>query len=327
LRHQGDGRLGEAAEGAAVSVVSRLAVKTHARRRGYITDYRPQAKTLALLNQVRAVLAEYRSYWPLTVRQVFYRLVGAYGHPKSEAFYARVCEHVANARRARVIPFAAIRDDGISFLQQTHFRDPDDFFGYTRQLGLAYRRDRLARQAIHVEVWCEASGMVPQLASVANVLSVPVYSSSGFDSLTAKKDLADRIARISKPTFILHLGDFDPSGESIFRAAAEDVRAFVLADRIDARADVEFRRVALTAAQVAAERLPTAPPKASDSRSRRWTGETCQLEALPPNRLADLLQQEIEGVLDPVLLQADADMEVLERRQIALALPTGRRES
>ena len=35
----------------------------------------PQTKTRELLDTVRAVLAEYADYLPLTVRQIFYRLV------------------------------------------------------------------------------------------------------------------------------------------------------------------------------------------------------------------------------------------------------------
>ena len=306
---------------------SQLAVKPHTRPRGYLGDYRPQAKTRQLLDRVLAVLSEYRAYWPLTVRQIFYRLVGAYGEPKTESFYARVCEHVANARRAHLIPFQAIRDDGGSVMRQEHFLDADDFFATIREMGATYKRDRLARQAAHIEVWCEAAGMVPQLATVANEYSIPVYSSSGFDSLTAKKTLSDRIAQISRHTVILHLGDFDPSGEAIFRSAAEDVRAFVLADRLDARADVEFVRLALTREQVGAYGLLTAPAKVTDSRSRAWRGETCQLEALAPDVLAALLSAEIESRFDADQLAYDVALEVAERRQIAYALPLGRGSS
>lgn len=302
-------------------------MKQHTRPRGYISDYRPQAKTRQLLDRVVAVLDEYRAYWPLTVRQIFYRLVGAYEEPKTEGFYARVCEHVANARRARLIPFQAIRDDGISVMREEHFFDADDFYATIGRMGATYTRDRLARQPMHIEVWCEAAGMVPQLATVANAYSVPVYSSSGFDSLTAKKTLAARIAQVSRPTIILHLGDYDPSGEAIFRSAAEDVRAFVLADRLDARADVEFVRLALTGQQVADHRLPTAPAKASDSRSLGWIGETCQLEALAPDVLADLLRAQIEVRFDAGQLAADAALEIAERRQIAYALTSGRERS
>jgi len=294
------------------------------RPRGYISDYRPHARTEQLLSDVDSVLSEYRAYWPLTVRQVFYRLIGAHGYPKTERFYARLCEHVANARRAQVIPFLAIRDDGVSVIQSEHYADMDAFWTRIRDMGESYTRDRLAHQDRYIEVWCEAAGMQPQLARVANAYSIGVFSSSGFDSLTAKYDISRRIIDEAKPAVILHLGDCDPSGESIYRALAADVRAFVIADRLYAALDVDFRRVALTERQVQRYRLPTAPPKPSDSRSRRWgSRETCQLEALPPDRIAALLQAAIEELIDHEQFERDGQLESWEREQIAYALPEG----
>jgi hypothetical protein len=48
------------------------------RVRGF-APWRPAPDTLALLDLTRAVLVEYAAYLPLTLRQVFYRLVGAHG--------------------------------------------------------------------------------------------------------------------------------------------------------------------------------------------------------------------------------------------------------
>lgn len=76
---------------------SRPAVK-RTRPRGYIETYRPQAKTLALLDDVITVLDEYREHWPLSDRQIFYRLVGP-RYPKTDAFYTRLCEHIAAIER------------------------------------------------------------------------------------------------------------------------------------------------------------------------------------------------------------------------------------
>lgn len=292
-----------------------------ARPRGYLPVYNPQAKTRELLLQVEAVLAEYRKYWPLTCRQVWYRLVGVYAYPKMEAAYGRLCHHIANARRARWIPFAAIRDDGVSTYDLGHFDDRDAFVRHVNELGQTYTRNKMAAQPYHVEVWCEAAGMLPQLYNVAEPFSVPVYSSGGFDSLTAKKALADRICAIGKPTVILHLGDYDPSGVSIFDCVAEDVAAFVEADRQHGLVNVRFERVALTAEQVAAYDLPTAPPKATDSRSKGWDGGTCQLEALPPNIIADLLREAIVRHLDVEQYYADCAAEEDERREIQTLLP------
>jgi hypothetical protein len=50
-----------------------------ARPRGFIDGWRPRVETQALLDQVIRVLAEYAERLPLTLRQTFYRLVGAYG--------------------------------------------------------------------------------------------------------------------------------------------------------------------------------------------------------------------------------------------------------
>ncbi|MDW3118268.1 MAG: hypothetical protein R8G60_11145 [Roseovarius pacificus] len=180
------------------------------RQRGYIPDYRPQVKTRQLLEQAQAVLQEYRKYWPLTCRQIFYRMVGAHGYDKTEAAYGRLCHHLANARRGLLIPFEAIRDDGVTSYRRDHFDDRDDFLRHVRRMGRSYTRNKLAWQDVHIEVWCEAAGMLPQLDNVAEPFSVRAYSSGGFDSLTAKKDLANRIVRVEKPAIILPPGRLRP---------------------------------------------------------------------------------------------------------------------
>lgn len=59
------------------------------RPRGFAT-WRPRADTMVLVEQIRAVLAEYSEHLPMTARQLFYRLVGAHNYPKSEAAYERL---------------------------------------------------------------------------------------------------------------------------------------------------------------------------------------------------------------------------------------------
>ncbi|HZU76718.1 MAG TPA: hypothetical protein VFA70_08135, partial [Dehalococcoidia bacterium] len=257
----------------------------------------------------------------------FYLLVGQAGYDKTEQAYERLCNHLANARRARRIPWHTIRDDGATVIAPEHFASEDAFYAYVRDLAENYERDKLAGQPLHIEVWCEAAGMQPQLARVAERYSIAVYSCGGFDSLTAKHAIAARICRIGKPAIILHLGDLDPSGVSIFEAAAEDVAAFVAADKPHGLVSVEFRRVALTASQVAEYQLPTAPAKSTDSRTKRWQGETCQLEALPPDTIAGLLEAAILGLPDLGQLEEDEAVEQVERQRLASALPAPRSDS
>jgi hypothetical protein len=292
------------------------------RARGYIDDYRPHEATKQLLSDVMAVLEEYQEHWPLTCRQVFYRLVGAYSYDKSEAFYGKLCHHVANARRARLIPFDALRDDGVTTYRMEHYADSDAFLATMRNKAQNYRRDLMASQLEHIEIWSEAAGMCQQLAQIGEEFSIRAYSSSGFDSLTAKKSLADRICYIGKRAVILHLGDLDPSGEAIFNTVAEDVRSFVLADRYHGLVDVEFRRVALTRDQVEEFALPTAPAKASDSRTSGWRGETCQLEALAPDQIAEMVKTAIYDIVDINRITKALAMEKTERENLTrLLLP------
>lgn len=64
------------------------------RPRGF-ADWNPRPDTMALVAQVQGVLDEYAAHLPLTVRQVFYRLVGTQGFRQDRA---RLC--------------AAVRDGG-----------------------------------------------------------------------------------------------------------------------------------------------------------------------------------------------------------------------
>ena len=293
------------------------------RPKGY-APWRPQAKSRALLEQVEEVFDEYREYLPLTVRQVFYRLVGVFGYEKTERAYERLGNLLVRARRARLIDFGAIRDDGVTTYSTGWYVGIESFHDETARRAKAYRLDRQANQRMRIELWCEAAGMLPQLARVADEFSVRVFSSGGFSSLTAVRLIADRALERERPTLLLHVGDFDPSGESIFETLAQDAAAFVDGDRVIAPQRIDAVRVALTADQVADYGLPTAPPKRSDSRSRSWAGETCQLEALPPDVLASLVREAIESTIDMGVYRAVLDVEQQQRAQL-LGLPRGGR--
>jgi hypothetical protein len=301
---------------------------THKRPKGY-APWRPHKKTAQLMFQVREILEEYRDHLPLTARQIFYRMVAAYGYPKTEKAAKSLGEHLARARRAEMIPFDHIRDDGISVMAQAHYADENEFYKRIREQGGAYERDKLARQKMNIRVYCEAAGMMPQLEKVCGPYSIPVYSCSGFDSVSAKYQLKEACWRSfvyqGRRTVILHLGDYDPSGESIFNdGLVEDVHAFLLRDvpHKEPQEVAAFERIALRAEHVERFNLPTAPPKESDSRTKNWQGEsTCQLEALPPDVLAGLLDATIKTYINLAVYERDLVAEEEERRRITKALP------
>jgi hypothetical protein len=244
-----------------------------------------------LLDEVLAQLDLWREQQPVTLRQLFYGLVGRGVIDKDERSYARLGELLVTARRASVVPFEAIRDDGSTFEVPYGYHGTADFLARVRAAARQYRRHRQAGQGRYVELWCEAAGMAPQLRRVADRYGVPVASSGGFDSLTAKYDAARRFAGREVPTVVLHVGDHDPSGCAIIDSAAEDITAFCDGGT------VEFRRLAVTPELITELSLPTAPAKARDRRGEHMAA-TVQAEAIPPGVLAGIVVDGIKDVLD-----------------------------
>ena len=171
----------------------------HRRPRGY-AEWRPQRKTQALLEQIDEVLEEYADYLPLTVRQIFYRLVGQHGYDKTESAYERLAETLVRARRARRVSFDSIRDDGTVTIENTFYGGIEDFHDETAKRIRGYRRDRQVGQPQYIELWCEAAGMLRQLAHVTADYSVPTFSCGGFSSLTAVHHIAGRALARNVPT-------------------------------------------------------------------------------------------------------------------------------
>ena len=270
------------------------------RPKGY-ANWTPDENSRAVLAAVLEVIQEYRQYLPLTARQIFYRLVGAYNYPKTEQAYKRLTNKLVRARRAKIIPFDVIRDDGTVQYGATDFYGMAHFWDSIGDDAEKYQRQRQEGQDQFIEVWCEAAGMAPQLSRVTREYGIDVYSTGGFSSVTVTYEVSRRVIEREVPTIFLHVGDFDPSGQSIYESMEEDIWSFVAADKDP----MWFRglRVALTEEQVNEHGIETAPPKLSDSRSKNWIGETAQAEAMPPDLLAKTLENAIRGEMDISLME------------------------
>lgn len=266
-----------------------------------LAPWSPRQATLDLLDHVRAVLIEYQAYLPLTIRQVFYRLVGVHDYDKSEQAYSRLGEHLNRARRSGLIPFNAIRDDGITLSEPPDQWDDAEQLVYSFfKAAERFRVDRQQGQPVRLMFAVEAAGMLPQVERVAHHYGIPVHSSGGFDSLTAKYDLAERLGQWPHVE-VLHIGDFDPSGVHLFTSLEDDVRT--LARDINLRGDIQFTRLAVTPEQIARLRLPTAPAKVTDRRSFDGEG-TVQCEAIPPDELANIITSAIVARVDTAAFAA-----------------------
>lgn len=273
--------------------------------RGY-AEWNPKPEALHWVRATNEVLDQYRDYWPLSVRQLFYRLVAAYDYPKSEAAYNKLTGYLSRARRAGLLPWRAIRDGGQGKgLGAFFYKGADDFEQSIKDAAAGMMLNRQKGQENVIELWCEAGGMVPILSGIARPYSARVNTGGGYDSVTAKHQLAVRVrdrAKRGKRTLVLHVGDFDGSGEDmcdvlrddtmhmvvsqISAAAREDdagkwAPASIIAvargerdavgDFVDwALEHFTVERIALTGQQVIDRAVETAPPKPTDSRTARF---------------------------------------------------------
>ena len=285
--------------------------------RGYLDDWQLERKTQIMLGQVKQILEEYSEQLPLTCRQTYYRMIAAYQYPKGESFESSLYGMLDNARRAREIPFEHIRDDGIMGGGWWPTSPQQRIDGWKLEAE-NYQRDVQQDQPVRIQVWCESAGMVPQLARVADPYSVPVYSCGGFNSLTSVRQIVDSCRCDTRgPTVLLHLGDCDPSGFSIFQAVYEDVATFLEEDRFYPEQTFSAERVAITFDQIEQYGLTADEIKTKDSRSLVWRERglmhKTEIEALAPDVIADLLKQAIERHVDLDLIEEIRAAEKPER--------------
>lgn len=286
-----------------------------------LAGWSPRPDSVQLILQVSQILQDNRNYLPLTGRQIFYMLVGQYDYPKTEEDYKNLLAKLNRARRAGMIPWSSIRDDGVTHL--AFFADNPDIAGTLDGLAELFDLDPTLGQDVHVELWVEANGMTRQAARAVNPLGADVYSSGGFNSSTMKHTAAmrwlDRALDERRSTIMLHAGDHDPSGVAIFENLQADLTQFVVdilkSDRrvIDRVLDLvdevgktrvgqlltpRFERIAITAEQALDRGYQSAPPKSTDSRSVNWVGETWQVEAIPPDELSQIFIDNVERHID-----------------------------
>jgi hypothetical protein len=276
-----------------------------------LLPWKPHKSTQVIMGYVYEILVEYEDYLPLTVRQIFYRLVGKVGYPKTENTYDNLGEYLNRARRSGELDWAKIRDDSLTGDEAPGFSGPQHFWNTVQIIAGEYVLRRAHGQPRHIEVWCEAAGMTPQLKRVADDFGVGVYSASGFEGTGLKHDVVTAAINRYEPTVVLRVGDLDQSGISIFDAFADDILA--MCEDEGRPGAIEFQWVLVRPEHETAYGLERGFPKATDNRgggicpitglpyNPPWT-YTVQAEAFAPDVMAALLRDALRRTVDMDIL-------------------------
>jgi hypothetical protein len=247
---------------------------------------------------------------PMTVRGVFYALVSRRVIAKTEQEYkGTVCRLLADMRRQRTIPYTWIADGTRWMRKPTTFGSVDDALRATAHL---YRRDLCADADGRVEVWLEKEALAGVIHDVTEVWDVPLMVTRGYPSQSFLYSAAQVILDAGVPSTLYHLGDHDPSGRDIDRAIVAGIVECVPALVPDV--DFTLQRLAVTSEQIEEFGLPTRPTKGSDVRTRRFEGESVEVDAIPPQVLRTLCEEAIEAHVDRSRLKRLKIVEKEERR-------------
>jgi len=264
---------------------------------------RTKADMGTIRDAIHRVLAEDR---PMTVRQVFYRLVAVGAVEKTESEYkGTVVRLLTDMRRSGEVPFGWIADN------TRWMRKPRTYSGLEQALqrwAQNYRRAVWDNQDDYVEIWLEKDALAGVVYEVTAEWDVPLMVTRGYPSLTFLNGAGEAIEDYDKPAYLYYFGDYDPSGVDISRVVEQGIREFA------PHADVHFERVAVTPDQIAAWKLPTRPTKKADTRSRNFRGESVEIDAIPPDRLRQLVEQRIVDHVDFRALEVLRTAEQSERQ-------------
>lgn len=278
------------------------------------------SSTLALLNAALLVSEGLVDYWPLTLRQIYYRLVAGLVIANNIGQYQRLSRVLSAARIAGDFPEDAMEDRSRRLLRADGYADRAEFVGAEVEGFLAgYRRDLLQSQPVALEAWVEKDALSRIVYDVAAPYCVPTVVVRGQVSTSFLLKARDRVAAAAdqgKNTVILYFGDLDPSGWRIPLAAERTLRE-------DLRAPVELVRCALNPAQVEKYGLPNDPhaQKEKDPNRpafRKMYGDlSVELDALEPAILEELVVRAIRERLD--LDALEQELVAQERDRSALA--------
>ena len=249
-------------------------------------------KTQELLEAAKSILEASES--PMTVRQTYYQLVTKNLIENCKESYSKISRILGDGRKEGEIAWELIED---------RVRTPwkvntwDCLTNYFETVKRAYRKDLWEKQNSYIEVSVEKDALSGIFSDVLSYYQVTLNVGRGYDSLSSLKNMADRLIaqkEAGKTCYILSFGDFDPSGEDIFRALYQGLENF--------RSPATCKRCAILQEDITNYNLPPNVAKSSDARysgfiNKNGSCDAVELDALPGNILKQRIKDEVEACI------------------------------
>ena len=278
----------------------------------YVTK-RFRSETHARICEVNAIIEEYLAQgFKLTLRQIYYQMVARALISNTQRSYKQLGGVINDGRLAGLIDWDAIEDRTRAMQCNSHWDDPAEI---VQSCARQFRLDTWSDQDAYCEIWVEKEALAGIVEGVCTELDVPYFSCRGYVSQSEMWGAAQRLLQKEeegKDTFIIHLGDHDPSGIDMTRDI--EARLFMFGS------DVEVRRIALNWDQIDKYNPPPNPAKATDARFRayqdRYGDESWELDSLEPRVLVQLIEDEVGVLCDDDRRQARIAEQKEARKQL-----------
>jgi hypothetical protein len=289
------------------------------------------------LAAAQEVIESLKDYWPLSVRQVHYKLLNnppltqttkkkgeRWRYKNNLACYSKLSSLLVSARYHGDIPWEAIDDATRESKTYQHYANPAGFIGNEVRFFLTgYQRDRMEGQPNHIELIVEKNTLLNIVSDIAENFHIPITALRGYGGPSLWREIEERwratVANHAGPSepkcILIIVSDHDPEGLNL---ADDAVRSL----RDNHGIDVIATRPAVTLEQVRQYNLTSNPAKESSTRFRQYVQRTgtnlCwECEALEPDVLRQCVHDAILKVVDVDQLNAVQEREAQEKRDIA----------
>lgn len=283
-----------------------------------------------LLDAAVKVINELRDYWPLSDRQIHYKLLNdpplknkndpTSVYRNDAVSYHLLTNILTRGRLFELIPWESIGDETRPFVSWNLYNNTSPFIekqfdGFMK----GYHRNFLQSQPNWIEIMAEKLTLGSIIRPVAIKYHLPYTIGRGYSSINPRHDLAVRFKESGKEKFVtLILSDLDPDGDEIAQSFARSMR-----DDFDIESIYPVR-VALTWEQVNDLRLPTSPDRKAKSGSKNFnkyiekykSKDIWELEALTPQQFQKILDEAVRGVINIDLFNREMEMEKSERIEL-----------
>ena len=265
-----------------------------------------------MVDRRRALYDIIKAMKPMTVRQVFYQASVKGIVEKTEAGYNKIQVTLAKMRRDGALPYSWLADNTRWQRKPDTYDSIQDALEETARF---YRKALWKDVDAYVEVWLEKDALAGVIMPVTSRYDVPLMVTRGYASLSFLHSAAEAIREIDRPTYIFHLGDYDPSGVNAGEKIEQTLK------ELAPHADITFERIAVNEYQIKLLDLPTRPTKTTDTRSKGFGDISVELDAMTPDALRWLVEGAIEDHLPQdqfkILKAAEESEKTILRKLVA----------